>query len=260
MLVSGFIFPKLTTGSNKMLNNLDQLGNHRQLIEALPDDREYAGQLKLGDISLFERWELPDNNGELTIPTSLIKPGFILWHTHNLDTMQPWLSDTDIQTAFITKCPVLLYHPLLDMWDYFDPCEYHPFPLNKPDVPTINDYQNLPYSAHRCDCYSFVKAVAHGLFGLEFPNLYLTDLNHKRLYTHFRNPAKLGFKSVRRIEPGNLIVGIGDAENPYHLGIVVDDLYVLHNYQHSSYLTNIKDFPGTAYKYVGLGEMQQGFL
>jgi hypothetical protein len=207
-------------------------------IRRIPNDREYVGVIR--ERSFTEIENLSIDKDKITIDTSELMPGDIIFHTHYSDAQPGYFSDTDIRTSLLLGYPILLYHSTLRLWDYYDPKYPHPDPLNLQDVLWEDSYSRLKYRPVRCDCYSFARNFRQGVFGLPMKDLYSENPEPAYWYPKFADVESLGFvkqeKSIQDIKAGDILLVNVSPTMPYHVIIATTNTRGMHQLnRHSSY-------------------------
>lgn len=91
------------------------------------------------------------------------------WHTHILDSHPAFFTYTDIEMSHQTLKPIILYHTKLDSWDYYEPNNPNPFPLDRSQYGTKQPefYEGIPFHWGRSDCFSIVRRYLLGMTGVD---------------------------------------------------------------------------------------------
>lgn len=140
---------------------------------SLNSDREQCGiVVNRGAIALNNNHIDPENNFTIA-PKDLDKFNWeeiqAIWHTHCKDTQPGYFTYSDIQLAHQSQKPIILYHTIFDVWDYYEPNNPDAFPLEQkqhtPD--TLNFYLNIKFHWGRTDCFAIVRRYLLGVVGVD---------------------------------------------------------------------------------------------
>jgi hypothetical protein len=102
------------------------------------------------------------------------------WHTHCSDTQPGYFTYTDIEMSRQTQKPIILYHMVFDVWDYYEPNNPNPFPLNFINYTPkqIEFYQGIPFYWGRSDCFSIGRCYFLGMLGVDVGDFQRSHLDN----------------------------------------------------------------------------------
>lgn len=154
-----------------------------------------------------------------------------IFHTHVMSDVGHQLSTADIESSRALEVPYLLYHPLYDGWDYFDPNEIHPYPLEALGDPSQIEYYTLwKFDYARSDCAALVRGWYKGRLNIEiedYPRIDLDESIQNRICQF--NAERLKDNGFRILSPNTEIqthdiVGfdLAGINQPHHLGVIID--------------------------------------
>lgn len=150
---------------------------------SLNSDREQCGIVVNREaIALNNNHIDPENNFTIA-PKDLDKFNWeeiqAIWHTHCKDTQPGYFTYSDIQLAHQSQKPIILYHTIFDVWDYYEPNNPDAFPLEQkqhtPD--TLNFYLNIKFHWGRTDCFAIVRRYLLGIVGVDIGEFTRPDLS-----------------------------------------------------------------------------------
>jgi hypothetical protein len=89
-------------------------------------------------------------------------------HSHWSDEHPGHLTAADIESARILQVPIAVYHTGFKCWDYWDPDEWHPHPMQISAMQsvTVEDFVGWPFVYGRSDCWSLVRGWYIGKLGI----------------------------------------------------------------------------------------------
>ena len=92
-----------------------------------------------------------------------------VWHTHCCDSQPGYFTYTDIEMSRQTQKPIILYHTVFDVWDYYEPNNPNPFPFVTTEYTPkqVEFYQGIPFHWGRSDCFSIGRCYFLGMFGVD---------------------------------------------------------------------------------------------
>ena len=92
-----------------------------------------------------------------------------IWHTHHKDSQSGWFSLTDIEMSHQSQKPIILYHSGFDVWDYYEPNNPDPFPLEQKNYTPqqLEFYLNIRFQWGRSDCFAIVRRYFLGVLGVD---------------------------------------------------------------------------------------------
>jgi hypothetical protein len=163
-----------------------------------------------------------------------------IFHTHIDPSVGSQLSTPDIETSRSLGVPYLLYHPLYDDWDYFDPLAIHPYPLEAAGTPMDLEYYTLwRFDYARSDCASVVRGWYKGRLGITLEDYPRIDLEESIEYRICQfNGDRLqenGFKTLSSdstIQTHDILgMDLAGINQSHHLAVIVDaeSNKILHN-------------------------------
>lgn len=142
-------------------------------IAALGFNKEVCGVI-IGDRVVTLNNIHPDPENHFTISANELNTFnyadiTAIWHTHHKDTQPGHFSYTDIELAHQSQKPIVLYHSGFDVWDYYEPNNPDPFPLDsKPySFKDLNFYLNVKFHWGRSDCFAIVRRYLLGILGID---------------------------------------------------------------------------------------------
>lgn len=156
-----------------------------------------------------------------------------VFHSHCLDSAPGYLSPTDIHNSIASKKGYILYHchPDIDAWDYFNPNELHPYPLQnkkKFNPKQLDFYLGWPYSHPRCDCLTLFRAYFKGMFGIsirDYPRPKDPLEYFKGHWDAYRqNLQKEDFVQVNasQLQPNDVVLTTLRGRTPHHIAILLE--------------------------------------
>lgn len=154
-----------------------------------------------------------------------------IFHTHIASDVGHQLSTADIETSRALGTPYLLYHPLYDGWDYFDPLAIHPYPLEATGTCHDVEYYTLwRFDYARSDCAAVVRGWYKGRLNIcleDYPRMDLDEsIEHRICQFNADRLRENGFKilSVDTAIQTHDIIGLDLAgiNQPHHLAVIVD--------------------------------------
>lgn len=163
-----------------------------------------------------------------------------IFHTHILESDGSVFSAHDIEISRSLEIPYLLYNPIDDGWDYFDPMGPHPYPLEAEGSPEDLAYYCLwRFDYARADCASTVRGWYQGKLGIRLEDYNRIDLEaaieHRLDQFGPGRWIQNGFKILDKDTPlkDHDIVAIDFAgiQQAHHLGVIVsaEENMMLHN-------------------------------
>lgn len=163
-----------------------------------------------------------------------------VFHSHFCEyNHEGYLSPTDIEQSRFHGIPYLLYHTAFDVWDYFDPNRFHPFPLlEKGNPQNINYYLKWPFVWGRSDCSSIIRAWMYHKLNHTIPDYprprdganWYKDPNHENAYLKLLEDPANGFMQVDRAPRKDdvVLMRFFGSRLPAHGGVMVSDTTMLH--------------------------------
>lgn len=159
-----------------------------------------------------------------------------VYHSHLNDNEDAFLSIKDVSQSKSWKLPYLLYHVDFNVWDYFDPLYFDPYPLIAKGHPKTEDfYRNWAWRWDRCDCYTMVRSWFKGWYDIEIED-YPRPKSSREIFREGWNDFDLylpsrGFEKVSRTPiEGDIVLMTLYGENPHHAGIILSENRMLHLY------------------------------
>lgn len=163
-----------------------------------------------------------------------------IFHTHIASDVGHQLSTSDIETSRALGVPYLLYHPLYNGWDYFDPLAIHPYPLEATGTSTDLEYYTLwKFDYARSDCASVVRGWYKGKLGIEledYPRIDLDESIESKICQF--NPHRLQENGFSVLSPNTPIqthdligLDLAGINQSHHLAVIIDaeSNQILHN-------------------------------
>lgn len=90
------------------------------------------------------------------------------------------------------------------------------------------DYIGIKWVYGKTDCWAIVKLVSDECFGVKLPDIRLPEVHDNKesikVCDHWKSQPE--FFKVNEPSPGDIVIMAGGA----HVGIVVDDLKILHSF------------------------------
>ena len=179
---------------------------------------------------LFDRSVIDQNEGNV----------LAIFHTHVLESDGSALSTHDVEISRTLDLPYLLYSPVDDEWDAFDPALPHPYPIEAEGLPSDPDYYCLwRFDYARSDCASTVRGWFQGMLGIRLHDYTRIDLETAIEGRLDQFDVKRWLENDFKIlEPGTPIqdndviaIDIAGLQQAHHLVVVVsaEDNTILHN-------------------------------
>lgn len=178
-----------------------------------------------------------------------------VFHSHFCEyNHEGYLSQQDIEQSRFHGIPYLLYHTAFDVWDYFDPNSFHPFPLLAGSNPQhINYYLKWPFVWGRSDCSTIIRAWMYHKLNHVIPDYprpldganWYKDPNHENAYLRLLEDPANGFIQVNR-EPRKddvVLMRFFGSRLPAHGGVMVTDSTMLHVLE-PGHLSEVVPFDG----------------
>jgi proteasome lid subunit RPN8/RPN11 len=154
-----------------------------------------------------------------------------IYHSHWSEYTDAFLSPNDINMSRAGKIPYLLYHTAFQEWDYYDPNDVYPYPLNPPKwtPDQIGYYLGWQFSYGRSDCWTLVRAWYKNKLGIElfdYPRGEDEDEIEQESWDLVEKSYKReGFRKLDRDEPmeeHDLLIMNLNGVQAHHLAIVTD--------------------------------------
>jgi proteasome lid subunit RPN8/RPN11 len=162
-----------------------------------------------------------------------------IYHSHWSDFHPGELTIEDLEIAHSgDRFPLLLYHSGFDSWDYYEPDNPNPFPLNpiRKSVTDVDFYLNWRFTWGRSDCFALIRRFCLGTLGTDIgewsrpeqstfplPDFHCTWKRKNLIEIDKDNPDIRLYDLIEIAMDGGL--------EPNHLAIVVDPVAdkILHN-------------------------------
>lgn len=145
---------------------------------------ELCGVIVNGDVIALNNSH-PDPENHFTISANdLSKFNYSeiesIWHTHHKDTQPGYFTYTDVELAHQSQKPIVLYHTSFDVWDYYEPNNPDPFPLEKKEhtPQELEFYLNTRFHWGRSDCFAIVRRYLLGVLGVDIGEFTRTQLDN----------------------------------------------------------------------------------
>ena len=156
-----------------------------------------------------------------------------VFHSHCKPEAPGYLSPTDIHNSIKSKKGYILYHchPDIDAWDYFNPNEIHPYPLqNKKNSnpKQLEFYLGWPYQHPRCDCLTLFRAYFKGMFDItirDYPRPKNPLDYFKGHWDAYRkNLQKEDFIQIdeSQLQPNDVVLTTLRGRTPHHISILLE--------------------------------------
>jgi len=122
-------------------------------------------------LNLRNAHPVPEDSFRITLTDFKKEDILLFWHSHFKDSHQGSFTSQDLALANYLNIPSLLYHAHEDFnnWDYYEPSNPNPYPLNKinysPDE--IEFYLGWRFDWGRTDCFALVRRYFLGALNIE---------------------------------------------------------------------------------------------
>lgn len=92
-----------------------------------------------------------------------------IWHTHIKDIHPGEFTYTDLILAHQSQKPIILYHTIFKVWDYYEPNNPNPYLLKNTefDKKNLESYLNIKFEWGRSDCFAIVRRYLLGVCGVD---------------------------------------------------------------------------------------------
>lgn len=154
-------------------------------------------------------------------------------HSHHGDEQPGHLTPSDIESARALGLPIAVYHADFDVWDYWDPDCWHPWPLQLEANPipaiTVSSFVGWPFEYGRADCWSLARGWYQAMCSLTLPDYPRGDVEQLEGFEF--NPfgesyAEFGFEAIADhsdIRDHDLLIfRMGSKGEATHCAVVVD--------------------------------------
>jgi hypothetical protein len=158
-----------------------------------------------------------------------------IFHSHCSEYQSGFLSHADIESARLNNLATVLYHTKFDVWDYWYPSTWYPWPLTiDPGRTGIGQLTDWVFDYGRSDCGAIVRAYYQRFLGvdlIDFPRGDVGELNDPIFTPYATFGESRGFtpvadwtphKDLALLRPGDLMIVAID-KVPNH-AIVYHDL------------------------------------
>jgi len=153
-----------------------------------------------------------------------------VYHSHWSDFHPGELTIEDLEIAHgKDRLPLLLYHSGFDSWDYYEPDNPNPFPLNPihKSITDIDHYLNWRFDWGRSDCFALVRRFCLGVLNTDIGEWERPEQSTFPLSDFHCNWNRKGLIEIDKDDPDirlyDLIeIAMSGGLEPNHLAIVVD--------------------------------------
>lgn len=212
-----------------------------QLVQLREEPRERCGFI-LQDDSIIEcnniardpvnDFKIDSTEAALTLENRPL----CLWHNHCLESHPDLLTPSDISLSQRLKIPFLMFHSQNITFDYYEPNNPNPFPLNT--FSFLPNWEKTPKSIKfyegwqsnnllwgRTDCFALIRCFFLGILGIDIGNFQRPD------FKNFPQPGwktpwvaeENGFYIVDEIKQYDVLeLCLNGGRNSDHLAVVVD--------------------------------------
>lgn len=204
-------------------------------------DSEVCGlivQNKAGAIEVVESANVAeDSKTTFTIDPKLHaayqQAGKILavYHSHWSNEQPAMLGFDDVRFSKRSSIPYLLFHAIDRTFDYYDPHDLNPFPLQQRNgtPQSIEFYLGWQWAWGRADCYVLMRNYFKGMLSIELPD-HERASEPKRQFTSkyklfLEALPEMGFTQlpINTKQQNNDVLLLHDTSgHPVHVGVVVD--------------------------------------
>lgn len=145
-------------------------------------------------------------------------------HSHHLDSQPGQLTPSDIEAARVAGLPTLLYHAAFDVWDYWHPYHWNPYPLQVPKL--SEDLEGWAFEYGRSDCWSIVRsyyALRWGMCLRDYPRGEIEELESESFAPFTEEFKDFGFIEIfdEIWRDGDLLI-LRVGKQPTHCAVVCD--------------------------------------
>lgn len=158
-----------------------------------------------------------------------------LFHTHCREFHDGYLSYNDIRTAQMSSLPIVLYHTMFETWDYYDPSDSNPFPLEILDFEpkNIQSYVGIYSRWGRSDCFAIARSFYLGMFGIDIGEFSRCSAENFPLDDYVCPWHGLDFPTIEKHEElreyDALAIAIKGGLQPNHVAILLPGNMILHS-------------------------------
>jgi len=153
------------------------------------------------------------------------------YHSHWSDEQLAVLGFDDVCWSKKTRIPYLLFHAIDRTFDYFDPADLNPFPLQQRNgsPQSVDYYLGWMWMWGRSDCYTLMRHYYRGMLGIDLADY---ERSHSPMRQHL-HPYKsfdegmpeIGFKQLpsgATLQDHDVVLMAIKGDVSHHCAVIVD--------------------------------------
>lgn len=166
-----------------------------------------------------------------------------IYHSHCSDDQPAQFGFDDIRQSKRSHHPYLLYHGITKEWDYFEPDNLNPFPLQQRNgLPqSIDFYLGWQWVWNRADCYTLLRNYYRGVVGIDLAD-YERSHSPKRQHLHPYKSFDVGMPEIdfvklppnSKLQNHDVMLMAIEGDVSHHCAIITDanQKHFIHHYTH----------------------------
>lgn len=150
-----------------------------------------------------------------------------IFHSHHLDTQPGKLTHADIESARICNQGALLYHAVFEVWDYWHPDYWYPWPLqdHNKSQPKTSDFIGWQFEYGRADCWTLARSWFSRMCSIDVPDYPrgdIEELDDGAFDAFMQSYEKFGFVKIDGPMQDSDVLVMRVERYPTHCAIVLN--------------------------------------